>query len=80
MISLAEIYKGAAELYAEGHENLEDVMGDISNLARRLTEAETNITGHDQQTKPGHGLLDRSPAEWEQTLAECRTAERRTFG
>src|SRR5215216_806656 len=45
MISLAEIYKGAAELYAEGYENLEDVMGDLSNLARRLTEAETNISG-----------------------------------
>src|SRR6266540_3347932 len=45
MISLAEIYKGASELYAAGYDNLEDVMGDISNLARRLTEAETNITG-----------------------------------
>ncbi len=45
MISLSEIYKGASELYAEGYENLEDVMSDISNLARRITEAETNITG-----------------------------------
>jgi ATP-dependent DNA helicase DinG len=53
MISLAEIYKGAAELYAEGHENLEDVMGDISNLARRLTEAETNITGMISKPNPG---------------------------
>jgi predicted DnaQ family exonuclease/DinG family helicase len=55
MISLAEIYKGAAELYAEGHENLEDVMGDISNLARRLTEAETNITG--MISKPNQGMV-----------------------
>jgi predicted DnaQ family exonuclease/DinG family helicase len=53
MISLAEIYKGAAELYAEGHEHLEDVMGDISNLARRLTEAETNITGMISKPNPG---------------------------
>lgn len=45
MISLSEIYKGASELYAEGYENLEDVMADLSNLARRITEAETNITG-----------------------------------
>ena len=42
---LAEIYKGAAELYAEGHDHLEDVMGDISNVMRRLTEAEMNISG-----------------------------------
>ena len=55
MISLAEIYKGAAELYAEGHENLEDVMGDLSNLARRLTEAETNISG--MISKPNTGMV-----------------------
>jgi len=42
---LAEIYKGAAELYAEGHDHLEDVMGDISNVMRRLNEAEANISG-----------------------------------
>ena len=55
MISLAEIYKGAAELYAEGYENLEDVMGDLSNLARRLTEAETNISG--MISKPNTGMV-----------------------
>jgi DNA polymerase-3 subunit epsilon/ATP-dependent DNA helicase DinG len=53
MISLAEIYKGAAELYAEGYDNLEDLMGDISNLARRLTEADTNITGMISKPNPG---------------------------
>jgi predicted DnaQ family exonuclease/DinG family helicase len=53
MIALAEIYKGAAELYAEGYDNLEDVMGDISNLARRLTEAETNISGMISKPNPG---------------------------
>jgi DNA polymerase-3 subunit epsilon/ATP-dependent DNA helicase DinG len=55
MISLAEIHKGAGELYAEGFDNLEDVMGDISNLARRLTEAETNITG--MISKPNAGMV-----------------------
>ena len=43
--ALEEIYTAAAELYAEGHDNLQDVMGDISNVARRLGEAETNVTG-----------------------------------
>ena len=42
---LSNIYKAAAELYAEGHDNLEDVMGDISNVVRRLVEAEANIRG-----------------------------------
>ena len=55
MISLAEIYKGAAELFAEGFDNLEDLMGDISNLARRLTEAETNISG--MISKPNSGMV-----------------------
>jgi DNA polymerase-3 subunit epsilon/ATP-dependent DNA helicase DinG len=55
MIALAEIYKGAAELYAEGYENLEDVMADLSNLARRLTEAETNISG--MINKPNAGMV-----------------------
>lgn len=45
LISLSEIYKGASELYAEGYDNLENVMSDLSNLARRMTEAENNITG-----------------------------------
>jgi ATP-dependent DNA helicase DinG len=55
MISLAEIYKATAELYAEGHENLEDLMADISNVARRITEAETNISG--MIGKPNQGMV-----------------------
>jgi DNA polymerase-3 subunit epsilon/ATP-dependent DNA helicase DinG len=43
--SLEEIYTAATELYAEGHDNLQDVIADISNVARRLGEAETNVTG-----------------------------------
>ena len=55
MISLGEIYKAAAELYAEGFENLEDVMADISNVARRIAEAETNISG--MISKPSQGMV-----------------------
>ncbi len=52
---LAEIYKAAADLYADGHDELENVMGDISNVTRRLTEAETNITGI--ISKPVNGMV-----------------------
>ena len=55
LTALAEIYKGASELYAEGFDNLEDVMGDISNLARRITEAENNISG--MISKPNQGMV-----------------------
>ncbi len=53
--ALAEIYKNVGELYAEGHDNLEDVMSDISNVARRLTEAEANVTG--MISKPMNGMV-----------------------
>jgi DNA polymerase-3 subunit epsilon/ATP-dependent DNA helicase DinG len=53
MVSLEEIYRAAADLYSEGFENLEDVMADISNVARRITEAETNITGMIGKPNPG---------------------------
>jgi len=53
--SLSEIYKGATELYAEGHEELEDVIADIANVARRLMEAEANITG--MISKPAQGMV-----------------------
>ena len=55
LTDLGEIYKGAAELYADGHDELEDVMGDISNVTRRLIEAETNITG--MISKPNNGMV-----------------------
>ena len=53
--SLSEIYKGATELYGEGHEELEDVIADIANVARRLMEAEANITG--MISKPANGMV-----------------------
>ncbi|HET9588117.1 MAG TPA: exonuclease domain-containing protein, partial [Anaerolineales bacterium] len=55
LISIEEIYKAAGELYAEGHEHLEDLMADISNLARRLIEAERNISGMISQ--PNEGMV-----------------------
>jgi DNA polymerase-3 subunit epsilon/ATP-dependent DNA helicase DinG len=42
---IEEIYKATAELYADGHDNLEDTMGSLSNLFRRMTEAEAAATG-----------------------------------
>jgi ATP-dependent DNA helicase DinG len=43
--TLGELHKAAAELYSDGHENLEDIMSDLSNLIRRFTEAEAASTG-----------------------------------
>ena len=43
--ALADIHKAASELYSDGHENLEDVISDISNVYRRLSEAHANIKG-----------------------------------
>jgi len=42
---ISELYKTAAELYSAGVEELEDPMGSMSNLLRRLTEAEAAIGG-----------------------------------
>jgi ATP-dependent DNA helicase DinG len=42
---LAEIHKAGSELYADGHENLEDVLSEISNAYRRLSEAQANLSG-----------------------------------
>lgn len=52
---VGEIYKGVSELYADGVEELEDPLGNLSNLYRRLSEAETAISGmiHD----PTHELV-----------------------
>ena len=55
MVSLEEIYRIASELYSEGFDNLEDVMADISNVARRVTEAENNISG--MIGKPAQGMV-----------------------
>ncbi|HUI90179.1 MAG TPA: helicase C-terminal domain-containing protein [Anaerolineales bacterium] len=53
--SIAEIHKAASDLYADGHDNLEDVIGDIGNVYRRLNEAYNNLTGMISQ--PNQGLV-----------------------
>jgi ATP-dependent DNA helicase DinG len=40
---LGEIQKGAAELYSDGVEALEDVISNMGNLYRRLNEAESTV-------------------------------------
>lgn len=41
---LGEIQKGAAELFSDGVDSLEDVISNLGNLYRRLTEAETVVS------------------------------------
>ncbi|MCA2002359.1 MAG: DEAD/DEAH box helicase family protein, partial [Chloroflexi bacterium] len=53
--SLDEIYKMLGDFYAEGHENLEDAMGTLSGVIRRMTEAETAASG--MIHKPSHELI-----------------------
>ncbi len=53
--ALQEIHKAASDLYADGHDNLEDVIGDIGNVYRRLNEAYNNMTGMISQ--PNQGLV-----------------------
>jgi len=43
--TLEELYKGLGELVSEGHDQLEDVMGNMSNLMRRMSEAEAASSG-----------------------------------
>ena len=50
--AIAEIHKAASELYADGHENLEDVIGELSNAYRRLFEAHANVTGLISEPSP----------------------------
>ncbi len=53
--AMEEIYSAVTDLYNEGHENLQDVMGDIANVARRLGEAEANVTA--MISKPSNDLV-----------------------
>jgi len=43
--SLGELYQDAASLYSDGLDGLEDVMGGLGTLVRRLTEAEAAANG-----------------------------------
>ncbi|GAB4548466.1 MAG: hypothetical protein Fur002_25330 [Anaerolineales bacterium] len=43
--TLDEIYKTLADLFAKGHDELDDVMGSLTTLTRRMTEAEAAASG-----------------------------------
>ncbi len=43
--SVDEIHKAVADIYSDGHDQLEDSLGDIANFSRRLSEAHTNLFG-----------------------------------
>jgi DNA polymerase-3 subunit epsilon/ATP-dependent DNA helicase DinG len=49
---ITELYKAAADLYSDGVEELEDPLGDLSNLLRRLSEAEAAINGMIHKPSP----------------------------
>ncbi|MEN9562872.1 MAG: hypothetical protein RIR73_1116 [Chloroflexota bacterium] len=53
--TLDEIYKSLGELYNDGHDNVEDVMGSLGTLIRRLTEAEIAASG--LMHKPTNDLI-----------------------
>jgi DNA polymerase-3 subunit epsilon/ATP-dependent DNA helicase DinG len=53
--SLDEIYKMLGDFYAAGHDNLEDTLGTLSGVIRRMTEAEIAASG--MIHKPSHELI-----------------------
>ncbi|MCC6259462.1 MAG: DEAD/DEAH box helicase family protein, partial [Anaerolineales bacterium] len=52
---LEELYKNFGELLAEGHDSLEDLIGNLSSLIRRMHEAETAASG--LMHKPSNELI-----------------------
>ncbi len=53
--TLDEIYKALGEIYAEGHENVQDVMGTLGSLMRRMGEAVAASSG--MMHKPSNELI-----------------------
>ncbi|MCX6058341.1 MAG: exonuclease domain-containing protein [Chloroflexi bacterium] len=53
--TLDEIYKALGDLYAEGHDNVQDVMGTLSSLMRRMGEAVAASSG--MMHKPSNELI-----------------------
>ena len=53
LTNLTELYKGATSLYADGLDQLEDVISDLGNVYRRLAEAEANASGMIEKPDPG---------------------------
>ncbi len=55
LTNLSDLYKNATSLYADGLDQLEDVISDLGNLYRRLAEAEANVNG--MIAKPNAGTV-----------------------
>ncbi len=53
--TLDEIYKALGEIYADGHDNVQDVMGTLSSLMRRMGEAVAASSG--MMHKPSNELI-----------------------
>ena len=53
--TLDEIYKALGEIYADGHETVQDLMGELGTLMRRLGEAEAAASG--MMHKPSNELI-----------------------
>jgi DNA polymerase-3 subunit epsilon/ATP-dependent DNA helicase DinG len=53
--TLAEIHMALTDLYAEGHDELDDVMGSLSTLMRRIGESESAASG--MMHKPSNELI-----------------------
>ena len=53
LTNLGELYKEAGSLYADGLDQLEDVISDLGNVYRRMAEAEANLSGMIEKPNPG---------------------------
>ncbi len=53
LTNLSELYKEATSLYADGMDQLEDVISDLGNVYRRLAEAEANVSGMIEKPNAG---------------------------
>ncbi len=50
--NLGEVYKAVTEIYADGNQEVEDVLGSLSSLYRRMVEAEANISAMIHEPAP----------------------------
>ncbi len=53
LTNLGELYKEAGSFYADGQDNLEDLISDLGNVYRRMAEAEANMSGMIEKPNAG---------------------------